>query len=221
MTGYLGKTTNEDRDVVGAQIQDALNSQWGNMPGEVVDFNPQNQTATIKPLYKPIHAGEAVDMPNLYEVKIAQPRTASGATTSPIKAGTKVMLHTMMRSQENYDESSDGTASDRRVNHLSDMWASISGGESLSDPLPNYDAENTHVRFDPDGQFGIRGSEDGKIKIEGSEGNIYQLYNDAVDECQKVADALKDEPALIHIPVYAAASTALAAILAKLRSMEL
>lgn len=221
MTGYLGKATNEDKDVVGAAIQDALASQWGNMPGEVVDFNPQNQTATVKPLYKPIHDGEAVEMPNLYEVKIAQLRTASGAVTYPIKPGTKVMLHTMMRSQENYDENSDGTPSDRRINHLSDMWATLSGGESLSDPVPNYDNENTHIRFDPQGQYGMRGSEDGKFKLDGSEGNIYQLYNDAIDECQKVADKLKDEPALIFKPDYAAAASALAEILAKLRAMEL
>lgn len=221
MSGYLGKATNEDRDVIGAQIQNALANQWGNMPGEVVDFDPSTQTATIKPLYKPIHDGQAVDMPNLYEVKISQPRTASGATTSPIKPGTKVMLHPMMRSQENYDEQSDGTPSDRRVNHLSDMWASLSGGESLSDPLPNYDPENSHFRFDPEGNYGIRGSEDGRIKIEGSEGNIYQLYNDAIDEIQEGFDRLSTEPALVHTVKYGEIASALSSILSKLRSMEL
>lgn len=220
-TGYLGKHTNDWHDNTNAKTQHERESMWGPMPGEVVSFDPATQTATIQPLYKPVHDGQSVTMPQLFEVPVDLPRTVTGAITTKIAPGTKVMLTPMMRSMENYDTEQDGTPSDRRSFNLSDMRASITGGNSVADPLPNYDPDNTHIRFDPAGNFGIKGSEDGKFKLEGSQGNIYQLYNDAVDECQKVCDALKTEPALVHIPVYAAAASALATILGKLRSMEL
>src|SRR5690606_10544315 len=65
-------------------------------------------------------------------------------------------------------------ASERSFN-LSDMTATITGGDSLKDPLANFDADNTHIRFNEDGSFGVRGSPDGKFKIEGSEGNLYTI----------------------------------------------
>lgn len=221
-TGYMGKATNEFHDVVGTKAQQERESMWGPMPGEIVSVDYENQTATIQPLYKPIHDGEAVTMPQLYEVPLDMPRTASGGSVTHGKLeGSRVMLYPMMRSMENYDTEEDGTPSDRRSFHLSDMRATIAGGDSVSKPLENYDPENTHVRFDPAGNYGVKGSHDGKIKIEGSQGNIYQLYNDAIDECQKGFDKLSTEPALIHTGDYAAIAATLATILGKLRSMEL
>jgi hypothetical protein len=37
------------------------------------------------------------------------------------------------------------------------------------------------MRFSPDGDYGIRGSKDGKIKIEGNQGNIYDLLATVVE----------------------------------------
>jgi hypothetical protein len=218
---YLGKQTNWLDDYIAEAIDQGLNELWGPIPGEVVSYDAATQTATVKPLYKPLHNGEPFDMPELYEVPVEQPRTGNMAFTMPIPAGTKVMLNPSMRSREKYDDENDGAPSDGRAFHLADMRATIVGGDSLTDPLQNVDAENAHWRWNVDGSFGMRASEDGKVKIEGAQGNIYQLYNDAVEECQKVADALKDEPALVHTPVYAAAAAALETILGKLRAMEL
>ncbi|MBB4063694.1 Gp138 family membrane-puncturing spike protein [Gellertiella hungarica] len=175
MTGYLGKRTNQDRDVVGRQIQNKQENQWGPIPGEIVSYDAAAGTATVKPLYKPVHNGNAVDMPELYEVPVDLPRTGSAGMTFPIPAGTKVMLTPAMRSMDNYEAGEGGEPFDGRSFHLADMRASIAGGDSLSDPMPNVDADNTHLRFSPDGAFGIKGSPDGKFRIDGSEGNLYDI----------------------------------------------
>lgn len=173
MAGYLGKTTNDPRDVTDRQAESEREAQWGPIPGEIVSYN--GQTATVKPLYKPIHNGKAVDMPVLLEVPVDLPRTANAGITFPIPAGTRVMLAPMMRSMDNYDVDDDGSPSDARSFSLSDMRATIVGGDSLKSPLENVDLENTHIRFSADGGFGIKGSPDGKFRIDGSEGNLYDI----------------------------------------------
>lgn len=219
--GYLGKTTNWYEDDVGKRAQATADEQWGPIPGEIVSYDPATQTATVKPLYKPLHNGEPVDMPELYEVPVEFPRTANSAITSPVPAGTKVMLNPSMRSREKYDDENDGAPSDGRAFHLADMRATITGGDSLTEPLANVDPDNTHVRFNADGSYGMRGSPDGKIKIEGNQGNIYELINDAIDQTREGFYWLKLEPALIYTPQYAAIEAALIEILAKLRAMQL
>jgi len=44
--GYFGKTTNLDRDRVSQQTLAERESIWGEMPGEIVDFDPAIQTTS-------------------------------------------------------------------------------------------------------------------------------------------------------------------------------
>lgn len=175
MTGYLGKRTNQNRDIVGRQIQNQQENQWGPIPGEIVSYDHTTGTATVQPLYKPIHNGKPVDMPQLFEVPVDIPRTGSAGMTFPVPPGTKVMLTPAMRSMDNYEAGEGGQPFDGRSFHLADMRASIAGGDSLSEPLSNVDPDNTHVRFSADGSFGIKGSPDGKFRIDGAEGNLYDI----------------------------------------------
>lgn len=181
MPGYLGKTTNQDRDGIGQQAQSEREAMWGEIEGEIKSFDPATQTATIQPLYKPRFNGEAVEMPELLEVPVRFARGGYGAMTFPVQPGDKVTLRPKMRSSEKYHDEDDGEASDARSFNLSDMEAHLDGGESLTDPIPNFDNANAHMRFSPDGEYGIRGSKDGKVKIEGSEGNIYDLLATVVE----------------------------------------
>lgn len=173
MAGYLGKTTNDPRDITDRQAESEREAQWGPIPGEIVSYN--GQTATVKPLYKPIHNGKPVDMPVLLEVPVDFPRTANAGITFPIPAGTRVMLAPMMRSMDNYDVDDDGAPSDARSFSLSDMRATIVGGDSLKSPLENVDLENTHIRFSADGSFGLKGSSDGKFQMMGAEGDLLDV----------------------------------------------
>jgi len=183
MTGYLGKTTNGFGYTVGGAAQDEREDMLGPMPGEVVAHHPERGTVDVQPLFKKWEpsARKNLDYPVLLEVPLDMPRSGNSAITHPEPVGTRVMLTPMMRSGENYEAEDDGSPSDRRSFHLSDMRASLAGGDSLSSPLPNVDPDNTHIRFDPEGNYGMRGSPDGKIKIEGSEGNIYDLLATVVE----------------------------------------
>ena len=181
MAGYINKKTNDPMDVLTSATQAERDSMWGPIPGEIVSYDSVSGTATVQPLYRPIHNGVAVTMQVLYEVPIDLPRTANAGLTFPIPSGTKVMLTPQMRAIDEYEEGGFGDPYDARSFHLSNMRASIAGGDSLSAPLPNVDPENTHLRFSPDGDFGIKGSPDGKVAIEGKEGNLYELLVQVVE----------------------------------------
>lgn len=179
--GRIGKTTNSPDDVVGQAIADERKAMWGEIPGEIVSFDAAAQTATVKPLYSPKFNGKPITMPDLLEVPVRMVRAGGGGVTFPVGAGDKVTLRPQMRSTENYLDGGDGTASDDRSFNVSDMEAHLDGGESLTDPIKNFDAANVHMRFDDEGNFGVRGSKDGKVAIEGAEGNIYLLLARAVE----------------------------------------
>lgn len=219
--GTIGKTSNDPSLVVGVKATDERESQWGPIDGEIVDYNAAAGTATVKPLYKPIHNGQVIDMPNLLEVPINFPRSGSGAITHPIPAGTRVRLTPQMRSSENYHNADDGTPSDKRSFALADMEASLAGGNSLSDPLPNVDPDSTHIRADPAGNYGLKLHESGKFSLIGSEGNVYTQIFEGFDQCQQMAALLATEPALVHNVDYAAIAVALQNIVTKLNAMAL
>lgn len=221
MSGYIGKTTNLQRDVVGTQTQSERLDQWGEIDGKIVSFDAEKQTATVQPLYTPRHNGQPVQMPELLEVPVRFARAGKGGMTYPVGAGDLVTLRPKMRSSENYHVDGSGEASDARSFNLSDMEAHLDGGESLQDPIKNFDPANVHVRFDDDGQFGIKGSKDGKVSIVGSEGNIYTLIRDAVDLARETAQLLSTEPGLIHTDQYGDIASSLEQIADKLSGMAL
>lgn len=219
MPGYLGKTTNNPRDVTGQQAQAERDSMWGPIPGEILTYDAAKGTATVRPLYKPMHNGQPVDMPDLYEVPVDQPRTNGMGMTFPIPAGTKVMLAPQMRAMDDYEEGSDGAAYDARSFHLSTMRASLAGGDSLSAPLENADGDNFHLRFNADGSFGLRGSADGKFQLTGAEGEIFDILASAIEKDAEGFQLLSTEPELVHTGEYASISADLAALAAKVRGM--
>lgn len=180
MVGLLGKVTNQSRDVVGSRAQSEVSAIWGEMPGEVVSFDDKAQTITVQPLYKPKFDGESVDMPQLYEVPVRFQRVGGFVITTPIKPGDKVTLRPQMRSSENYHGGEDYEASDARTFSLADYEAFLDGGEALTDPIPNFNSENMEIRS-ADGKFAIEMSEDGKFRIRGAEGNIYDLLAQVVE----------------------------------------
>lgn len=148
---------------------------WGNLTGTVKSFDPATQTATIQPDYKPVHAGEEIDMPELQEVPVRFPRSGGFVITTPVKAGDKVALRPQMRSSEEFHtEGEYKTPKDARAMSLSDMEAYLDGGESLKDPIPNFNSSNMEIRS-ADGNFAMEMSEDGKFRMRGASGNWFDL----------------------------------------------
>lgn len=220
MTGYVGKTTNLHREVIAQQAQAEREDQWGPMPGEIVSYDAAAGTATVKPLFKKKQwDGSDLPLPELLEVPIDLPRTGNAGLTFPIPPGTRVQLTPQMRSMENYDHEDDGSFSDMRSFNLSDMRASVVGGDSLKSPMENVDADNTHLRFSADGLFGIKGSPDGKLEIKGAEGEWLDLLTTHVEQSAHGFHLLATEPALVHTADYEVIGDILDEISAKLRAM--
>jgi len=180
MTGYLGKAGYTEGDILGEAAQDEASSIWGPVPGVTVGaWN--GRTVNVQPLYKPVVNGQKLDMPVIYEVPLDQPMTGNGGMTFPIPEGTPVMLTPQMRALDDFEAGGEASAYDARQFHPSTMRASLSGGESLSQNIPNIDLENFHLRFNASGSFGMKGSPDGKFQLNGAEGNFLDILAQVVE----------------------------------------
>ena len=188
--GHVGKTTNRFRDVVGVEDTAEREDMWGAMPGEIVSFDPATQTATVRPLYKPRHNGESVQIDDLQEIPVRFPRIGGFVMTSPVKEGDRVTLQPGMRNAANFHED-DGAfeADDARSFALSDMEAHLAGGEGVSRPIPNFNAEHMELRSES-GDFAMMMTEDGKFQMRGAMGDWFDLM-------AQLAQALADDRLVI------------------------
>lgn len=218
--GQQGKTTNTADDAFGAKSLDERQAIWGEIPGRIVSMDPVKQTATIQPLYKPKFNGVPVDMPQLLEVPVRFTRAGNAAMTFPVKSGDFVTLRPQMRSSENYHTDGDGSASDARSFSPSDYEAFLDGGESLTNPIPNFDPENVHLRADADGTFGIKLTPSGQVEIKTSQGEMVDLLARIAELTGDGFELLSTEPELIHTSEYAAIGVELHDIATKLRGVQ-
>lgn len=193
MVGHIGKTTNSARTKAELAARRDREDQWGPIRGEVISYDAATQTATIRPkVVKKDGEGNDLMPPDLEEVPVDFGAAGGGGLTMPVKPGDLVMLTATARSSE---ADSDGRATDTRSRALSDMRATVVGGNEPGDGLKNVDAENTHLRADAEGNYGVKLSPDGKMSLAGSQGELMDLLN-------QVLTALKTEPALINTGVY-------------------
>lgn len=174
MPGRIGKTTNTPEAVIGQFAQAEKDTTWGPIPG-VTTSSWNGRTVNVRPLYKPVVNGQKLEMPELFEVPLDQPMTANGGMTFPIPVGTPVMLTPQMRAMDDWEEGGEATPYDARSFHLSNMRASISGGESLSQQIPDIDLENFHLRANASGSFGFKATPDGKFQMTGAQGDVMDI----------------------------------------------
>lgn len=178
--GHVGKYTNTFDDVIGSAIQTEREDMFGEMPGEVMSFDPASQTISVQPLYRKRLNGVPTDLPVLEQVPVRFPRMGGFVITTPVKPGDRVTLRPQMRNTEAYHAGSGAyAASDFRSFNLSDMEAFLDGGESLSDPIPAFNSQNMELRS-ADGQFAIEMSEDGKFRLRGAQGDWFALLAEAL-----------------------------------------
>ena len=130
--GHVGKVTNDPDEVMQVIALSEANSQWGEMPGMILEYDEDRQTASIRPLYRPTVRGVIIPIPDLLDVPVRFPRTQRMAITIPIRMGDVVTLRPMMRSTEEYhDGGSFGNPRDQRYYSLADMEAHLDGCFSL------------------------------------------------------------------------------------------
>lgn len=181
--GYTGKTTNGFTEVAGRETLSDREDTFTSIPGKTVgSVSADGRTVKVQPLFKKkLPDGTLLEYPELQEVPINYITTANGGMTFPLPEGTRVDLVSSSRSMEKYDTEDDGTPSDARSFHLSDVRANLAGGDSITEPIENYDPVNIHLRANKEGTLGMKLTPDGKFKHQGSHGNIYALIAEALE----------------------------------------
>jgi hypothetical protein len=218
MVGLTGKATTDPADVVGSVSQADRDAQWGPIPG-VTTSAWNGRTVNVRPLYKPTVNGVKLDMPELLEVPLDQPFTGNGGMTFPVPVGTPVMLTPQMRALDDWEEGGDATAYDARSFHVSTMRASLSGGEALSQDIPDIDLENFHLRANASGSFGFKASPDGKFQMTGNQGDIIDLLAEVCETLGVLTTTVSSGSSTGIWPITQQAQ--LAALAARLRAMVL
>ena len=179
MAGHIGKVTNSERTKAELAARRDREDQLGPIRGEIVSFDPETQTATIRPkVVKKDVEGNDLMPPDLEEVPIDFPNAGGGRLTSPVRIGDQVILTPSARSTE-ADE--DGRAPDTRSLSLSDMRATVTGGNMPGEGMKGFDADNTHLGFDDDGKYGLRGNGEGKAAMDIAQGELLDLLAQALE----------------------------------------
>ena len=180
--GYTGKTTNDVSTSRSTAAQMAVEESIGEIPGEIVEFDAESQTAKIQPLFEVVINGTSLRMPQLEGVPVRFHTGGAGGLTFPVKVGDRVTLRPQMRSSELYHTDGTEVPNDARYCNLSDMEAHLDGGESVSSPIQSFDASRVHLRFSDGGEYGLRGNAQGELTIEitkwavnGAAGNFIDL----------------------------------------------
>ena len=161
MTGYIRSKALRGRldDAVGQYAQTERESLYTALPGRVVAFDAETQTATIQPLYKAKFNGVATAMPELLEVPVVFPRGGGYAITFPIKPGDGVQLMFQSRNSDLwYNEGGEQEAFSARMHDLSDAVA-----------IPGLEPSPRALEDVQDDRFEIR-AEDPETRIEFLEG---------------------------------------------------
>lgn len=181
--GYIGKTTNKWGEVAGRETTADREDLFSGIPAKTVGpVSADGRTVSVQPLFKRrLPDGTFLDYPELPKVPINYTTTANGGMTFPIPEGTRVELVSASRSMENYDVDDNGEPSDTRSFHLSDARVNLSGGDTISEPIENYDGKNIHLRANKAGTLGMKFSPDGRFKHLGAQGDIYDLLATVVE----------------------------------------
>jgi len=88
----VGERLLDDEECLRRAIENKLDNLRVAMPGEIVDFDKDTQTATVKPLIKEYCRGRWESLPLLLDVPCFFPRAGGYALTFPVKVGDECLV---------------------------------------------------------------------------------------------------------------------------------
>lgn len=152
-----------------AAVGDAVLRMRTAMPGRVVNFDPDSQTAVIQPMIRMLRSdGQGVDLPPLGDVPVQFPEAGGFAFTFPIEQGDEGLLVIADRCIDGWWQSGQpSNPMDFRMHDLSDATF-IAGINSLPHVIPGFDMNAIVMRkFDGSAYFKI--DKAGKIEADGTQ----------------------------------------------------
>ncbi len=147
-----------------AQIEGRLKDLHTMLPGIIVSFDPETQTASVQPAIKRIFIDKgAVNLPMCVDVPVAFPGGGDFFLTFPVKPGDECILLFSERAIDNWHVSGNtAPPAEYRLHDLSDGIA-IVGLNSQPRKIAGFNATDTELR-DRNGQTHITMKPDGTIK---------------------------------------------------------
>ena len=88
----IAERLGNDEETLARIIETRTDSLRAAMPGEIVSFDPEKQTATVKPLIKEYVYGEWLSLPLLQDVPCFFPRAGGYCLTFPVKPEDEVII---------------------------------------------------------------------------------------------------------------------------------
>lgn len=166
-------------EAASAQIESRLKDLHTSVPGIIVSFDPDKQTAVVQPAIKRIFTEQgAVNLPVCVDVPVAFPGGGDFWLTFPVKAGDECILLFSERAIDNwYATGGTQTPAEYRLHDLSDAIAQV-GLTSQPNKLANLQMTGAELRTKSRSTY-IR-LEEGTIYIKGNivhDGDTQQTGN--------------------------------------------
>jgi len=88
----VGQRIGDEEEQLRRMMENAGANTRVAMPGEIVDFDAEKQTATVQPLIKEKVQGEWEQLPQLLDVPVFFPRAGGYCLTFPVKEGDECLI---------------------------------------------------------------------------------------------------------------------------------
>ena len=88
----VGERLQDDQETQQRAIENKTDNLRVAMPGKIVDFDAEKQTATVQPLIKEYVQGEWLSLPKLLDVPCIFPRAGGYCLTFPVKPDDEVLV---------------------------------------------------------------------------------------------------------------------------------
>ena len=143
----MKQIANNEFSLVDEQIKSHLvNNLHTALPGEVISFNPQTQTAEVQPVGKvKLQNGESVTMPPCLDVPVKFPFGGGFGLTFPVKAGDTCLIIFAEKNIDNWYAGQNEEEQDTRRFDLSDGFALV-GFANQKTAISNFDMSGTCLR---------------------------------------------------------------------------
>lgn len=152
-----------------AAIMDTVRRLRTAIPGRVVSFDPDSQTAVVQPMIRMIRSdGQGVDLPPLGDVPVQFQRSSVFAFTAPIDPGDEGIIVIADRCIDGWWQSGQPSdPMDFRLHDLSDGMF-IPGISSIPNVIPDFDM-NAAVMRKLDGSAYFKIDRGGNIEADGAQ----------------------------------------------------
>ena len=174
-------------NVLQRSIQSAMEQLQVCMPAEVVSYDKDKQLASCQPMFKNKYRdGATLDMPVIYNVPVAHPRSGTAIVHMPIKKGDRVLLVFSDRSLEKWLTSGERSdPEDNRKHQMSDAIA-YPGLYPMNEAKPIANGEDIiFLNEGKNGKLEMRLTPSNKIQVLNNSNEMVKILYDLIVAIQE------------------------------------